>query len=230
MSIKPLPAASIFSYIVDDFESAWSALVASRDPNIARGNFMFAMLSMILLEFACRICKKDTTNQKLTRLTDAFMKIEPRYFTPLPGRWGCTREFILPGSNPEFHLLGMMFDLVRNGKAHQYQSPIVTLSDGHVDIDLTGPMPDRGLTKPRRRRPAKHLRYKLSASGDLSLYVPTDQLFLDIKRAIANSGIISASDVVADIVRSDRKPGQYNFTVADLVSKLKTGRHATGRW
>jgi hypothetical protein len=64
----------------------------------------------------------------------------------------------------------MMFDLIRNGKAHQYQSAIVTFSDGEVDMDLTGAASDRGLTKPGRRRPRKHLRYKVSASGDLSLY------------------------------------------------------------
>jgi hypothetical protein len=198
---------------------------------------MFALLSMILLEFASRVCAKDTTNTKLANLTNALMKIEPRYFTQLPGPCVKTSEFTLPGSNPQAHLLGMMFDLVRNGKAHQYQSAIVTLSDGDVDMDLTGAASDRELMKPGRRRPGKHLRYKVSSSGDLSLYVRTDQLFLDIKRAIENSRIIFASDVVTDIARPKRRPSPgsasspfYNFTVAELERRLRAGGHVKGRW
>lgn len=196
---------------------------------------------MILLEFACRVCASDVTKSKLARLTIALDKIEPQYFTPLPGPWGKTNEFSLPGPNPDSHLLGMMFDLVRNGKAHQYQSPIVKLSDGEVDIDLTGAMPDRILTKPGRRRPAKHLRYKVSSSGDLSVYVRTDQLFLDIKKAIKTSRIISPSDMVTDIsrpkTRSPRQKGSsgstsapYAFTVADLKNSLSRGGHSQAKW
>src|ERR1700675_4285359 len=182
MAIPKVPANRIFEFIVGDFQAAWSGLVDRKCGHIGGGNFMFALLAMILLEFACRICAKDKTNKKITDLTNALKKIEPRYFTPLPGPCSKTREFTLPGPNPDRHLLGMIFDLVRNGKAHQYQSPIVTLSDGDVDIDLTGPASDRVLTRRGRRRPRKHLRYKV-VSGDLSLYVRTDQLFLDIKKA-----------------------------------------------
>lgn len=230
-----MSAQGIFNYIVGDFESAWSALTAKQGP-IARGNFMFALLSMILLEFACRVCAGDPTNSKLARLTKTLGKIERRYFTALPGRWGTTNGFTLPGPNPDSHLLGMMFDLVRNGEAHQYQSPIVKLSGGDVDIDLTGAMPNRALTRPGRRRPAKHLCYRISCSGDLSLYVRTDQLFLDIKRAIEKSRIISPSDLVTDISRPSaarpRRKGSsastsppYAFTVTDLKSSLITGGH-----
>jgi hypothetical protein len=234
VAVPKLSANTIFSFIVGDFEAAWSALVARKGRHAGGGNFMFALLSMILLEFACRVCAKDKTNKKLTNLTDALSKIEPRYFTPLPGGWGATSHFVLPGANPQCHLLGMMFDLIRNGKAHQYQSAIVTLSDGEVDIDLTGAASDRGLTKPGRRRPTKHLRYKVSYSGDLCLYVRTDQLFLDFKRAIENSQITSPTDVITDVARrprpkSRRSAPSYNFTVSDLERSLSTGGHKKGR-
>jgi hypothetical protein len=201
---------------------------------------MFALLSMILLEFACRVCSKDTSGRKLDSLTVAFAGIERRYFSQLPGPWGHTNEFTLPGPNPDSHLLGMIFDLVRNGKAHQYQSPVATLPDGDVDIDLTGAMPDRALEKRGRQRPAEHLCYKLSAAGDLSLYVCTDQLFLDIKQAIQESRIISPGDAITDIVRpkpaySHRKSSpppstHYAFKVADLKNALNRGGHSQGNW
>jgi hypothetical protein len=238
VSIPPVPAQEIYDYIVGDFESAWGALVAKQG-TIARGNFMFALLSMILLEFACRVCAKDATKGKLAQLTKALETIERRYFTPLPGSCCKTNEFILPGQNPDSHLLGMLFDVVRNGKAHQYQSPVVQLCDGDVDIDLTGATPGRALTTPGRRRPAKHLQYRVSSSGDLSLYVRTDQLFLDIKGAIEKSQIISASAVIMDISRP--KPPRsktstkvtspsYAFRVADLKNALNKHGHSQGTW
>ena len=210
--------------------------------HVGGGNFMFALLSMILLEFACRICAKDLTGRKLTAFTSALESIERRYFTRLPGPCVSTAEFTLPGSSPGCHLLGMMFDLIRNGKAHQYQSAVVTLSDGQVDIDITGAACDRALRRPNRRRPRRHLRYKVSNAGDLSLYIRTDQLFLDIKKAIENSGIISATDVVVDIARprqhkSPKGSGArsaparfYNFTVSDLEECLNRGGHKKGCW
>lgn len=201
------------------------------------GNFMFALLSMILLEFACRVCAKDLTDAKLRAFTTALQAIEPRYFTKLPGLCSSTSEFTLPGADPEKHLLGMMFDLIRNGKAHQYQSAIVTLSDGQVDIDLTGAASDCSLTTPGRCRPARHLQYKVSKDGDLSVYVRTDQLFLDIRNAIESSGIISPTDVVADsarprITKGARRPHNqyYSFTVADLEASLRSGGHQIGCW
>jgi hypothetical protein len=235
VSIPKTPAETIFQYIVGDFESAWDALVSRKGRPDGGGNFMFALLAMILLEFACRVCAKDKTGTKLANLIGALKNIEKRYFTPLPGTWGNTSEFTLPGANPQNHLLGMMFDLIRNGKAHQYQSAIVKLSDGEVDIDLTGAAFDRGLKRPGRRRPKRHLCYRVSLSGDLALYVRTDQLFLDIKRAIEKSKIISPSDTVTDITRpkptkSSAPSRLYNFTVAGLERQLQNGGHLKGNW
>ena len=231
MAISKVSAQVIFNFIVADFETAWDCLAARKKHSSGGGNFIFALLAMILLEFACRICKKDTTGKKIADLTNALKKIEKRYFTPLPGPCrGKSGEFDLPGPNPDRHLLAMIFDLVRHGKAHQYHSAIVTLTDGEVDIDLTGAVSNRGLTRKGRRRPKKHLRYKISPSGDLSLYIRTDQLYLDIKKAIKDSGIISRNDIVTDILRPDPKKPYYRFTVADLEQRLNVGKHVRGNW
>lgn len=230
MSFPATPAETIVAFIVGDFESAWDAIVDLKPNHRGGGNFMFALMAMILLEFACRVCSKDPTHQKLADLTKALYKIEPRYFTPLPGAWGKTSGFLLPGRNPTSHLLGMMFDLIRNGKAHQYQSAIVTLSDGAIDIDITGASSGRGLKKRGRRRPKNHLGFRISPSGDLSLLVRTDQLFLDLKRAIQQSKIISPSDFVTDVARSMcAAKGFYIFTVADLERSLISGGHPRRR-
>jgi hypothetical protein len=93
MAAAPIPklsADAISSFIIGDFEAAWDAPVARAVEHAGGGNFMFALLAMILLEFACRVCAKDNTNAKLSDFSHALGKIEPRYFTPLPGVWGTT--------------------------------------------------------------------------------------------------------------------------------------------
>jgi hypothetical protein len=107
----------------------------------------------------------------------------------------------------------------------------VTLHGQDVDMDLTGADPGRALNKRGRKRPPNHLRYKVSSTGDLSLYIRTDQLFLDIKAAINNSKILSGASPVIDVARKSGKPGQfYSFTVTELQKALKAGLHVTGTW
>src|ERR1043166_6026635 len=145
MSIAALDAQTIFDYIVGDFEGAWYALASRPGKNLGGGNFLFALLAMILLEFACRRCAQDPTGAKLLSVGTALRRIDQRYFATLPGECQPSRGFKLPGVNPERHLLGWLFDLIRNGKAHQYQSAIARLTDGDFDIDLSGAATGRHL-------------------------------------------------------------------------------------
>ena len=101
MAIQPRSVTDIFDYLVGDFESAWEAVAAQKGDHIPRCNFMFALLTMILLEFACRVCAKDQSGVELGKLTTALNSIEPRYFTPVPGAWGKPRGFVLLGPNPD---------------------------------------------------------------------------------------------------------------------------------
>ena len=122
----------------------------------------------------------------------------------------------------------MMFDLIRNGKAHQYNSAIVTLNGLDIDMDLTGAVPGTALNKNRRKRPAKHLNYKVSPAGDLSLFIRTDQLYLDVRNAIKKSGLLEGAGPVSDISRQSGK--NYSFTVPDLDHALKNGSHVKSSW
>jgi len=192
---------------------------------------LFAFITTILLEFACRVCKDDTLGNKLPNFSQALKNIEPRYFLPLPGK--CRKpggEFTLPGPNPDSHLLAMLFDLIRNGKAHQYQSAILTLSGGDFDVSLTGALPSRSLLRPNRRRSRNHLTYKVLPSGDLSVYVRTDQFFLDIKHAIQNSRIIHPTDVLTDVRRPQPGSSLYAFPIADLKNAFVNGGLKPRNW
>lgn len=111
-------AETIFKYITDDFESAWEALVARPGKHEGGGNFLFALLAMILLEFACRVCKQGDKKQRLNSLSTKLSNIEPKYFTKVPYEYKPRKpEFCLPGGAST--LLALLFDIIRNGKAHQ---------------------------------------------------------------------------------------------------------------
>lgn len=101
---------------------------------------MFGGQATKLLEFAARLSATDSTGTALTEFSQALFTIEPKYSTHLPSICADFDEFDLPYKNSkEDELLWAIFDLVRNGQAHQYQQILVDLTDG-VDwqISLTG--------------------------------------------------------------------------------------------
>jgi hypothetical protein len=99
-------------------------------------------------------------------------RIEPRYFVELPGPVAGPGGFALPsqGPNPDRQLLRMLFDLIRNGQAHQYRQINVDLTDGKelqvwlsgvtpglvIESHVTSPFPRLiATTAPRHRRSAE---------------------------------------------------------------------------
>jgi hypothetical protein len=112
---------------------AWDAL-AEKPENVAgnRGNFTLALQAAVLLEWVCRLCICDSTGQALHDFTTELQKIEPKYCTELDGRCSALNEFSLPGvgPDPQKSLLGAVWDLIRNGQAHQYHDLIVNLQGG----------------------------------------------------------------------------------------------------
>src|SRR5262249_54084470 len=139
----------------------------------------------------------------------------------LPGPCADNADFRLPfhGSSPNSELLWAMFDLIRHGLAHQYQQAIVQLTDpgpGHVHfgIELTGAVPKRTLERAAKRRPRKHLGYKRDGR-DVWLHVRTERLFVDIERAIKESGILSNTTLSFPYIERPRSgPAGYNFRTA----------------
>lgn len=128
---------TIFDFITKDFESVWNSLAAAQDGEGC--NYALALHSMILLEWASRLCKSDATGAALDALSIELEKIEPRYFIRLPGKVCVTKDFTLPfrGLDPSHQLLGALFDLVRNGHAHAYHQMIVRIPDGALMLGIT---------------------------------------------------------------------------------------------
>lgn len=189
-----LPPQTLLQFVIGDFETAWDAIAAVPDP-ASRGNFMFGKQAMVLLELACRLCQADGTGAALADFSAELKKRDPRYFWPLPGPvWApaprTRAAFSLPciTGDPYGHLLAAIFNLIRNGQAHQYQQMRAVLASGeNFWVGLTGAIEGLFLQKVLASgRPPNHL--SLSDDGvDLWLTVRPDVLFLDIRDAVRSA-------------------------------------------
>jgi hypothetical protein len=215
----------------------------------SRGNFMFARQTMNLLEAAGLLCSSDAGSKTvpctgaLKDFSDALNAIDPLYLTELPGPCADPRDFCLPfqGTNPRTELIWALYDLIRNGLAHQYQQTILELKDVatpklHFGIELTGAMPKLTLDKAEEKRPPKHPGFKMEGR-DLWLHVRTDRLFVDIEKAVADSGILRNTALSFPHMLRPKAPkghdfrtdksGSTKFYHFDLNS-LRTRLHSAG--
>ena len=188
--MSSLPASTLIGFLVGDFEAAWDSL-ASNDGPTHRGNFMFAMQAMVLLELACRVCTVDQTGSTLARLSSELYRRESRYFAVLPGKVPLPKAFRLPsvGDVPGRELLAAIFDLVRHGHVHQYEQMRAKLADGsEFGISVAGAEPGLLLTTTLANgRPVGHLQ---SVSGaDVWLRFRPDVFFLDVRDSIYGAGL-----------------------------------------
>jgi hypothetical protein len=239
--VQNLSPQELYGAIVNDFECAWNSLAANPMAT-GRGNFMFARQAMTLLEFAARLCMSDPQRVNgqpvATReFAEQLALIEPKYFTQLPGPCADFRDFILPfypltRTNPQSQLLWAVFDLIRNGQAHQYQQIIVDLTD-KTDwaISLTGATSGRYVGA---ARPPDHLGYRRDENGDIWVLVYPDVMFVDAKTAILASGILSQHLSFQYLRRPKAGTGPtrktlsgpfYEFTSSDLESSLASAGH-----
>jgi len=193
-----LDESTIIRYIIGDFESCWDALAALPGP-LPRGNFLFARQAMTLLEVACRLCKADPTGNALQDFSNELSKKDQRYFTVFPHNcWKPSKRtaaaFDLPhlGTSPKQELIAAMFNLIRNGQAHQYQQMRADMNDqSSFQFALTGA--EHGLYLASvlfRGRPADHLLFNKQASRDLWVTVRTDVLFLDIRNSLYGAHLL----------------------------------------
>lgn len=227
-----LPVATIVSFIIGDFEDTWEALAATSG-NLHRGNFLFVRQAMTLLEVACRLCHSDATGQALKDVSTELARRDTRYFTQLPGScWtpGNTPEFYLPsqGLNPQSELIAALFDLVRNGQAHQYQQIRVRLTDAKdFQFSLTGAEFGLSLSQTfAKGRPSDHLKAWKDTNGDLWMTVRTDVLFLDIRDALRCARLLNRGLTLHYLSRPRATTSpHYQFSAADLESQLQSGGH-----
>jgi hypothetical protein len=223
---------TLYSFITRDLESAWNAMARESEPGALRGggNFMFARQAMTLLELACRVCRADTTGSMLRGFSEELARIELRYFTELPAdvRGPGPDEFDLPSitSNPKRDLLRLLFDLIRNGQAHQYQQINVDLADAkELQIGLTGV--EAGIhIEGRRNRPPEHLGVTRDHDGNvLAILVVTDLLYRDIKAAIERAAIPGSGLTLKYLKRNE-----YAFSADDLAATLHAAGHQAVPW
>ena len=242
-----LPAGTLYDFITRDFEAAWEAMVQAVRPRcwlpfVGRfwsaslpggGNFLFARQAMTLLELAARMCRVDASGgtaaghrtPSLVRLSHELAQRDRRYFTELPATIPArtsAREFTLPslGPNPGRELLFMLFDLIRNGQAHQYQQINVDMAGGtELQISLTGVGPNLSLNA-LTTRPADHLAFATFGPSIVALVVRPDVLYLDVKAAIERAGLPTSG---LQIEHLERDP--YPFSAADLMAALRVAGH-----
>jgi hypothetical protein len=224
--VTNLSPEEIHRFIVDDFKGAWDSVAANRNSGIGRGNFMFARQAMNLLEFGAMLCAGDSSGNALTDFSNQLHKIEPNYFTQLPSSCASTQGFILPhiGNVTGNLLLWALFDLVRNGLAHQYQQILAQLSDGkYFLVTLTGADYGGYLSLANNPRPTNHLCIHVN-SDSLSLFVYPQLLFLDFEGAINTSGLLNRNLSFPYLTRSSQ-PRRYNFDLTSLQNYLVVGGH-----
>jgi hypothetical protein len=225
-----LTETELFDFIIGDFEAAWQAMTSDPRPG-HRGNFMFARQAVTLLEVAARLCKSDNTGQALRDFGAELQRREPRYFTRLPAScWSPaqrTRQaFELPshGPDPDNQLMAALFNLVRDGQAHQYQQMRAVMSDGRsLRISLTGA--ETGLSLEAclaAGRPAQHLSLSVD-SGDLWITVRTEILFIDLRDAVAASRLLHRG-LRLSFMAEDR-PATFNVSAAEAETALRQAGH-----
>ena len=219
-------------YLLDqDFRTTWDALAS--DPEIhARGNFMFGREAVGLLELASRVCAGDASGQALADFAAELERVKPRYFTLLPAPAPGTREFALPSAVskglPTNQLISAIFDLIRNGQAHQRQQIMVETTDNKTfGISLTGAGYGRALAdRTLGGRPSEHLSLLVDEEGNVFLVVCPEILFLDLHTAITASGIFHRGLKFEYLNRPRPGSNQYSFSASDVHQALIAGGHA----
>jgi len=230
----------MYDAIVGDFVGAWNALVGTKHAS-GRGNFMFARQAMTLLEWGARLATGGRRRAEYLAMSKRLFEIEPRYFTLLPGNCADNEEFHLPksGDHGPRQLLWAMFDLIRNGGAHQYQQLTVGLANRRRFAISIANGPVQGPQLGTVRRQSWHLSYH-SQRGVVWLLVAPDTLFMDIKEAIDAAGLPSSALRFHYLPRggdyrrkrksfkTTRHP-YWNFSSTELVRHLKAGGHVDFR-
>jgi hypothetical protein len=131
-------------------------------------------------------------------------------------------EFTLPsigGGDPHSHLLAAIFNLIRNGQAHQYQQMRAVLSDGsNFRIGLTGAAQGFFLRNVLASgRPSDHLFHRDDGTS-VWLIVRPEILFLDIRDAV-RAARLDQRGLILKYLIEDRK-ATFRFDRAALKASL----------
>ncbi len=217
----------IFEFITGDFQCAWDALAGNPGgPATNGGNFMFALLGAVLFEWACQLCKSDSRAQKDFAIE--LQKMNRKYFTQLVGKSGVSKNFPSIDGKPEYSLLGAIWDLIRNGQAHQYQDINVKLKgNGRWILMIRGVQHGVPLSEVAANRGlVHHLDYRVDSDGDVLLYIHPGVFFLDVRDAIMKAKLLHRGLKINDWTKGDGgRSGEYQYTGNQLVESLKNNSH-----
>jgi hypothetical protein len=243
--VRDLSPRKIFEFICNDFETAWDAVASLPDAScVGRGNFMFALHAMILLEWACRVCaadqpvgSTDTTPVALAEFGKALYALRPDYFLPVVAKPTVEESKWLhgyierpgvrlpraPGAMPidRCPLLWLLWDAIRNGQAHRYQQIVAKQSDAKLCVALSGADYSQTIkaTLVHRLAEANHLAPKRSR-GALGIQVYPQWLFLDLRDAVNDSNLLERG-LPPPTLRDRNYPG---FTTRTLDRALLNAR------
>lgn len=177
----------IYGLITGDFESLWDSL-SSTENSTYRGNFTFALLDMVLLEYISRVCRQDKSGGLLRKFTDCLDSLDKRYFEVI-NRWhglNPNAEYTIPYKTQEGkEVLSFLFDLIRNGQAHQYQQIIANLKDCSIGIRISGA--EFGVKLNTVKARSKHLDVWNGTNNGKPLVLidfRPEVFYLDLKRAV----------------------------------------------
>lgn len=217
---------TIFEYLEKDFSTAWDCIVNADIPDgSGHGNYMFGLMTTILIEWLGRLYSGN--DNKLKKFSETLNEIDSRYFIEIPDY--CPDK---PGFNYLFldknkkrkYLINHIFDLVRNGIAHQYNQIEATLSDNAIfTIALTG----AARTKSNDLKTLQYIKNNRSnikhfechvGSNKIELIIDPGCLFLDLMKAVNNSDITDRN-LFNKLTRR-----KYDFSQIILVQCLKEGR------
>ena len=211
------PISVLLDFLAGDFECAWDAVAAKPDA-VSRGNFMFARQAMTYLELACRLCGND--QNAVRDFSSELAAREARYFSRIPSLCQTPKEFSLPtiSGDSSHELISLIFDMVRNGQAHQYQQINATLSDGvEFFIGLSGAEQDRFIDHTLLRgRPGDHLKPGTLPSGAMFINIRTDVLWHDLRDSVR------AAKLVERGLTFDYLQRRYSFSSTDLQGVFKS--------
>lgn len=124
-------------------------------------------------------------------------------------------------------MLWALFDLIRNGLAHQYQQILLRLTDGNYFYFTLGGAPyKRYLREFEISRSLNHLGYDKDGEN-LRMYVEPGALFVDFDKAIINSDLLknAASFQYLSRPKLGREGEYYNFDSESLEESLIAGGH-----
>jgi hypothetical protein len=229
MPPENLPPETLFQFVCADFRKAWDAMASVDFDTGVGGNFMFAGQAMTLLELICRVAAADESGDTLAEFSAQLVRRDPNLFTWLPGGPPENpRHFTLPSSSgagepKRWQLISVLFDLIRNGQAHQYQQIPVTLTDGAVlNISISGVQHGRLLStivaEPGRRS-VEHLMIHRQETGDFWVNVHPEVLFLDFEAGAIDAKVFERGLAPSWLERPWKGKG-WNFSGVQLEASL----------